>query len=204
MQWHLGWYDWSITPLGRGFDSFYGYFQGDEDYYNHTVGGEIGKTSGYDFWNDSAVDWAASGGTAPPAMDKYSTTLFTERAVQLIQTHAAAASVAPSASTVQQQRRPLFLYLAYQAIHSPMQAPPECTAPFIGGGTAQQLTGDRLITAGMIHCMDVGVGQVVDALRSGGPHALYPDTLLVFTSDVRATAFLSGSTAYVRELVSPV
>ena len=83
-QWHLGWYDWSITPLGRGFDSFYGYFQGDEDYYNHTVGGEIGKTSGYDFWNDSAVDWDASAGTAAPAIEKYSTTLFTERAVQLI------------------------------------------------------------------------------------------------------------------------
>ena len=33
-KWHLGYYKWSATPTFRGFQSFYGYYTGAEDYYN--------------------------------------------------------------------------------------------------------------------------------------------------------------------------
>jgi len=35
-QWHLGYYTDDYTPTRRGFDSHYGYYQGSEDYYDHT------------------------------------------------------------------------------------------------------------------------------------------------------------------------
>ena len=31
-QWHLGMSSWRFTPLERGFDSYYGYLGGGEDY----------------------------------------------------------------------------------------------------------------------------------------------------------------------------
>ncbi|KAH7965854.1 hypothetical protein HPB49_011478 [Dermacentor silvarum] len=36
-KWHLGSYKDSLTPTCRGFDSFYGFYYGEEDYYTHTL-----------------------------------------------------------------------------------------------------------------------------------------------------------------------
>ncbi|XP_075534850.1 arylsulfatase B-like [Dermacentor variabilis] len=36
-KWNLGYYTESVTPTFRGFDSFYGYYNGAEDYYTHSV-----------------------------------------------------------------------------------------------------------------------------------------------------------------------
>ena len=34
-KWHLGFCSWDMTPCARGFDSFYGYYNGHETYYTH-------------------------------------------------------------------------------------------------------------------------------------------------------------------------
>ncbi|KAI8491914.1 hypothetical protein Bbelb_302870 [Branchiostoma belcheri] len=43
-KWHLGFCNWNYTPTYRGFDSFYGFYNGHDDYYKHTV--RIGPTAG--------------------------------------------------------------------------------------------------------------------------------------------------------------
>jgi len=34
-KWHLGYYEWKYTPTYRGFDTFYGYYNGAEDHFTH-------------------------------------------------------------------------------------------------------------------------------------------------------------------------
>lgn len=36
-KWHLGFYKEAYTPTKRGFDSFYGYWQGHQDYFSHNA-----------------------------------------------------------------------------------------------------------------------------------------------------------------------
>ena len=36
-KWHLGYNKWDYTPTYRGFDTFYGYYNGAEDHYTHKV-----------------------------------------------------------------------------------------------------------------------------------------------------------------------
>ncbi|KAI8515755.1 hypothetical protein Bbelb_065680 [Branchiostoma belcheri] len=40
-KWHLGFCNWNYTPTYRGFDSFYGFYNGQDDYYKHTVQGGL-------------------------------------------------------------------------------------------------------------------------------------------------------------------
>ena len=77
---------------------------------------------------------------------QYSTELFTEKAVDIIQTHD------PS--------KPLFLYLPFQAVHSansiqPLQAPPDDIKKF-----SNIEDENRRIFAAMVSQLDKGVGKV--------------------------------------------
>eukprot|EP01061_Rhynchopus_euleeides_P034105 TRINITY_DN57808_c0_g1_i1.p1 TRINITY_DN57808_c0_g1~~TRINITY_DN57808_c0_g1_i1.p1 ORF type:complete len:530 (+),score=186.62 TRINITY_DN57808_c0_g1_i1:57-1646(+) len=176
-KWHLGMYSYAMTPTFRGFDSFYGFYNGGEDYFVHTAGG--GTNLGYDMRRDtgrrcgrgcSVVDYAAN--------NTYSTTLFTQEAVNVVENHPFG--------------QPLFLYLAYQAVHSPTQAPESYVAPY----TAQGLKFPRSTYAGMIACLDEGIGNVTSALEARG---MLENTLLIFTADnggPSETCGVQGSSNY--------
>ena len=40
-RWHLGFCNWSYTPTYRGFDSFFGFYTGQQDYYNRMTSGRL-------------------------------------------------------------------------------------------------------------------------------------------------------------------
>lgn len=94
-KWHLGSYDNASTPLRRGFDTTYGYSNGEEDHWTHIVNGL------YDLYN--GTDYAIG----PTVSGTHGTYLFA----------AAAANVVATAS------RPYFLYYALQNTHVPLEAP---------------------------------------------------------------------------------
>ncbi|XP_077994636.1 arylsulfatase B-like [Glandiceps talaboti] len=156
-KWHLGYFAWEYTPLYRGFDSHYGYYNGEEDYYIHAAEGN-GNYIGLDFRDDKNLMRSAFG--------EYSTELFTARAEKIIQSH--------------NPDKPLFLYLPYQAVHSanrkvPLQAPYKYTSrfPYIQDEK-------RRTFAGMVSALDDGIGNVTQALHDTG---LYNNSVIIFTTD---------------------
>ena len=94
-KWHLGHADQKFWPRQRGFDHAYGPLIGEIDYFSHKVDGKV------DWFRDNEV----------VEEEGYSTTLFGNEAVKLIEGHDLAT--------------PLFLYLAFNAVHAPYQAPQE-------------------------------------------------------------------------------
>ena len=111
-KWHLGFARPMDTPEGRGFDAFLGFFEGGEDYYDHTLGGTCGRDDVHDLW------YANTGERSRPAVQParsgtYSTNLYTDFVVDRIGAHAAKEG----------KDAPLFVYAAYQGVHYPLQVP---------------------------------------------------------------------------------
>jgi hypothetical protein len=148
---------WAQTPTFRGYDSFHGFYTGGEDYFTHQADGgmdmhvDASRECGP---NCSVVDWASVG--------EYTTHLFTRAAVDVIRAHPPA--------------QPLFLYVAYQAVHSPDQVPQSYIDPY----NATIADEKRRIFAGMLSCLDEGVGNITAALAAAG---LEGSTLVLFVAD---------------------
>ena len=163
-KWHLGFCDERYTPTFRGFDSFLGYLLGAEDYYAHTRSDE--GFSGLDFRNSTLP---ISAGVMPPATDaykgNYSTFVFADRVEAAVQAHAAGPDAA----------KPLFVYMPFQAVHGPLEAPQSYIDKY-----AHIADKKRRTYAAMVTALDDAVGQIVDAYKAAG---LWDDTVLVFSTD---------------------
>jgi arylsulfatase A-like enzyme len=148
-KWHLG-----LTapnrPQDRGFDLFHGYL-GDmmDDYYKHRRHG-----INYMRMNDKEID--------PPG---HATDLFTEWSCDYLRAQ-------------RDSDAPFFLYLAYNAPHTPIQ-PPEDWLKRIRQ-REPDITPKRAALVALIEHMDEGIGQVMETLRETG---LAKNTLVIFTSD---------------------
>jgi arylsulfatase A-like enzyme len=143
-KWHLGEFQPEYRPTQRGFDHQYGLWFGAIDYFTHK--------------RDGQLDWHRDD---QPCEDQgYSTNLLAQEACRRIRE--------------KQQNKPLFLYLPFNAVHSPHQVPDRYLEPY------SQLKGVRRTYAGMLAAMDEAVGQVVDSLDENG---LRKNTLIIFSSD---------------------
>ncbi len=90
---------------------------------------------------------------------EYTTDLFAHDAAAFIANH---------------RHDPWFVYLPFNAVHGPMDAPEDLMKRF------PNLTGKRRTFAGMLTAMDQGVGTVLEMLRN---LKLEEDTLIFFLSD---------------------
>ena len=99
-------------------------------------------------------------GTEAVVEQKYLTDAFAREAVSFVERH---------------KKDPFLLYLAFNAVHTPMHASDDRLRQF-----ASITDEPRRKYAAMLTALDEGVGKVLDALRSA---ALEQDTLIVFLSD---------------------
>lgn len=143
-KWHLGAAAPVYLPTRRGFDRQYGHYNGAIDYFTHD--------------RDGGHDWHRNDRASRD--EGYSTHLIAREAVRVIRERDPA--------------KPLFLYVPFNAVHSPWQVPERYLQPF------GHLQGNRRIYAGMLACLDEAVGQIRAAIDEAG---LRPSTLFVFASD---------------------
>jgi len=144
-KWHLG-LESPNTPNERGFDHFHG-FLGDmmDDYYNHCRHG-----INYMRVNDKEID--------PKG---HATELFSQWAIDYIKERA-------------KSKPPFFLYLAYNAPHTPIQPPKDWLKREKG------ISEKRARLVALIEHLDDGIGKVLAALKEFGES---DNTLVIFTSD---------------------
>jgi arylsulfatase A-like enzyme len=148
-KWHLG-----LTspnrPNERGFDHFHG-FLGDmmDDYYNHRRHG-----INYMRLNDKQID--------PKG---HVTELFSQWAIDYITERA-------------KSKQPFFLYLAYNAPHTPIQPPKDWVKRI--KSREKDISDKRAKLVALIEHLDDGIGKVLAALKESGAS---DNTLVIFTSD---------------------
>ena len=158
-KWHLGFLP-HFGPLKSGYDHFLGAMAGGLDYFTH-----LDSRGQHDLWEgESLLD-----------DDSYLTDLFSRRAVRWIEE---AAQPAQDAAT---PARPFLLSLHYTAPHWPWETREDRSLAQSLGGQIYHMDGGNIETyRRMIHHMDEGIGQVMDALRRTG---IDDNTLVIFTSD---------------------
>ncbi len=149
-KWHLG-LEPENHPCQRGFDHFHG-FLGDmmDDYYTHLRHDMNYMRHGSDTINPQG----------------HATDLFTEWSVDFIRAQA------------QSSGSPFFLYLAYNAPHTPIQPPDD----WVERVTAREpdISPQRAKYIALVEHMDTGIGRVLDTLAETDQLS---NTLVIYTSD---------------------
>jgi arylsulfatase A-like enzyme len=152
-KWHLG--DALHYPEVQGFDQ------------------NIGGT----FWGAPATHFAPYLGKVTEAeerryvpglsnwkKDEYLADRLTSEAIKVIQQH---------------RGEPFFLYLAYHAVHTPLEAPTDLVEKY-RAKIRPEMKHQNPTYAAMVENLDTNVGRVLDAIKEQG---IEDETLVVFTSD---------------------
>jgi arylsulfatase A-like enzyme len=152
-KWHLG-FKPEMHPVRRGFDEFFGFLAGAHGY--NMVG--AGKN-------------ALMRGEQPVDSTDYLTDAFGREAAAFVERQAAAQGQDRSRGGP----KPYFLYLAFNAVHVPQEAPQKYLDRF-----ADTTDPKRKMMLAMLSAMDDAVGQVLAAVAK---HGQDKNTLVIFHSD---------------------
>lgn len=169
-KWHLGELP-EMRPQAQGFDESLGFLMGGQLY---APSGAPGIQEAKQPWDPidkflwAALPYAVSKDGGPRfAPDKYMTDYLGEQAVDAIKAN---------------KNRPFFIYLAFNAPHTPLQATQEDydALPMIQDHELR-------VYAAMIRALDRNVGRVLQALKEQG---LDDNTLVIFTSDNGGASYI--------------
>lgn len=155
-KWHLG-ANIAHHPLNRGFDEFYGHLGGGHSYYPEDLifdnSFEVNNES------DSYKTWIMRNHYHEKT-SKYLTDEFSDEAVKFVNKYS---------------DEPFFLFLSYNAPHTPLHATEKYLARFANIGDSK-----RKKYAAMVSAVDDGVGSVLQKLDELG---IDDNTLVFFLSD---------------------
>ena len=137
------------NPVSRGFDEFYGFMGRGAHDYFNLEDTESPMYRGLNIITES---------------EGYLTNLLTDEAVAFIE---------------REKDNPFFCYVAYNAVHSPAQAPQEDIDAFIAehGDTG---TVKRNTLMAMLNILDDGVGKIVKTLKDND---IWDNTIFIFLTD---------------------
>ena len=132
-------------PTNRGFETSYGHMTGGIGYFDHTAAGRL--------------DWHRNESTLRE--EGYSTELIANEAINIIKN--------------KDQSRPLFLYVAFNAPHTPIEAPLQNIEKF----SYLEDEKDRVYAAN-VNALDNEIGRIIKAIEDEG---LLEETIILFFSD---------------------
>jgi len=147
-KWHQGNAD-RYHPLNRGFDEFVGFRGGARSYFDYNGNDPKVKQS-------DRLEFGFGNFREPGV---YLTDFLADQACAYIERN---------------REHPFFAYVAFNAVHTPMQPDPKDKELF------PELEGKRRKMAQMTLSLDRAIGQIVDTLHALG---LAENTLIVFTND---------------------
>ena len=125
------------------------------------------------YFDHSDMDHPIYRGLKPIKEEGYLTTRITEEAVDFIGRH---------------HEDPFFLYVAYNAVHAPPEAPEEDIKKVTGDETRDTLMA-------MVKHLDMGVGEIVKSLKQ---HDIFDNTLLIFLTDNGGSKTMHANNAPLR------
>nr|XP_039251138.1 arylsulfatase B-like [Styela clava] len=151
-KWHLGFYKNEFLPSRREFDSYFGDLTGSSDHFTQNACSK--RSCGVSMWS-------SSDGPVNNTWGEYSAHLYARKKIEVIKK-----------SDIM---KPFFLYLSYQSVHSPIQAPDEYIKPFSHISNKKRRT-----YAGMVLAMNESIRNVTSYLHKVG---LLKNTIVVFSTD---------------------
>ncbi len=132
-KWHLGW-EPKFSPNRHGFDEFWGFLSGFDDYYNH-----IGEYDHHDLYhNETEINDTT-----------YLTDFFTAHAKSFIEAH---------------RNEPFFMEVSYNATHWPFERPGHRPAQGSTAMQSMVRTGTRADYVAILERADQGVGTILATL----------------------------------------
>jgi arylsulfatase A-like enzyme len=151
-KWHQG-FDEAHHPLSRGFDSYFGFLVGGHNY-------ELHADAKPQFATSHSHDLIYRGRDVQ-RLDGFATTLFTDEALRFMD---------------EGKERPWFLYLAYNAVHTPLEIDPAVAARV----PSSVEDADRRGYLALLIGLDDAVGRIAAHLKEKGQ---WENTLIFFFSD---------------------
>jgi len=147
-KWHCGEWLPEHLPMGQGFMHQYGHYAWGIDYNNYTI--PHNAPARY-----AVYDWHRN--QEPLYEDGYTTDLIANETVRLIAEH----------KNSKHGKKPFFFYVAFNAIHGPLEEIPRYTDQY-----------DKRYAA--LKCLDDAVGRITGAVDQFG---YGKDTLVIFAND---------------------
>lgn len=155
----------AYLPTNRGFHSHYGYWNAEEDYYSKRAL-DWSSLWGYDFHDDLEI-------TREP-VGTYSTYVYAKKVEEILADHSNLNY--PS---------PLFLLLAPQNAHTPLEAPDYYIDQY------EDISDhNRRVFSAMVTALDDLVGNVTQSLIHTG---MYNNSIIVFVSDNGGATDVGGN-----------
>jgi arylsulfatase A-like enzyme len=151
-KWHLG-FSPKHHPMSRGFDEFFGFLMGGHNY-------ALRKDAEPKFATAMALN-VIQRGREQQKIDGFATDLFTDEAIGFMKRH---------------QEKPWFLYLAYNAVHTPLEISDKLKERVPADVKDKARRGYLALLLGL----DDAIGRIMAHLRDSGADE---NTLIFFISD---------------------